>query len=66
MRCSWTSWPSHSTWELLEVLLLLVWRPSASVRIGVAVRLLVRRLAAIRRLPLLSLSLLLSTWLGSK
>lgn len=69
MRCSWTSWPSHSTWlclwELLEVLVLLVWQPSASVRVGVAVRLLVRCLAAICRLSLLSMSLLLSTWLGS-
>jgi hypothetical protein len=65
MRCSWTSWPSHSTWELLEVLVLLVWKPSASVHVGVAVRLRVRCLAAICRLSLLSMSLLLSAWLGS-
>lgn len=65
MRCSWTCWPSQSAWELLEVLVLLGWQPSASVRVGVAVRLLVRCLAAICRLSLLSMSLLLSTWLGS-
>jgi hypothetical protein len=60
-----TSWPSHSSWELLEVLLLLVWQPSASVHVGVAIRLLVRRLAAICRMPRLSMSLLLSTLMGS-
>jgi hypothetical protein len=67
--CIWciccASWPSHSSWELLEVLLLLVWQPSASVHVGVAIRLLVRRLAAICRMPRLSMSLLLSTLMGS-
>ena len=65
VHSSWTSWPSHSSWELLEVLVLLVGHSSASVHVGVAIRLLIRRLATICRMPLLSLSLLLSTLMNS-
>ena len=65
MHSSWTSRPSHSACELLEVLVLLIWHPSASVHVRVAVGLLVCRLAAICCMPLLPLSLLLSTLMGS-
>lgn len=74
MHASWTCWPSHSSCELLlcllEVLLLLIWQPSASVHVGdllltTTMNLLVRRLAAICRMPLLSICLLLSTLMGS-
>jgi len=63
-RSSLSSCPSHSTWKLLllEVLLLLVWHPSASGYVGVAIR-LIRRLstmATLCRRPRLSMSLLLS------
>lgn len=63
MHASWTSRPSHSSCKLLEVLML-IWNPCA-VHVGVAIRLLVRRLAAICRMPLLSMSLLLPTLMGS-
>jgi hypothetical protein len=68
MRSFRTSWPCYSTWELLEVLVCLTWQPSSSVDVGVAICLLVRRLAAVPAiccLPLLSMSVLLSTLMSS-
>lgn len=63
VHASWTSRPSHPSCKLLEVLVV-IWHSSA-VHVGVAIRLLVRRLAAICRMPLLSMSLLLPAVVGS-